>query len=183
MEEWRMVPGYEGFYEVSSLGRIRSVSHRVPASRGGWYFTKSRLVCFYRMKNGYFAFRPSKLGKVGHLLVHRAVAQAFLENPHGKKEVNHLDGDKSNNRVANLEWTTSQENKRHAWDMGLNRMTELTKAKLRKKNGKRVRCVETGETFDSIKMAALSVGRQRECVRDAIHGKNKTAGGYHWEIC
>lgn len=105
-EEWRPIPGYEGFYEASNLGRIRSVPRR----------TTSGKVLKQREGTGtYLRVCLSKENQKKTIAVHRLVALAFLENPEGKPEVNHLDGDKHNNAAGNLEWATRSENERHAY--------------------------------------------------------------------
>ena len=104
-EIWLPVKGYEGYYEVSNLGKVLSSRGcmRVP--------TKSKL--------GYMRMNLSARGLARTFPVHRLVATAFLNNPEGKREVNHIDGDKTNNKVSNLEWCTSSENKYHAIQTGL----------------------------------------------------------------
>ena len=104
-EVWLPMKGYEGFYEVSNLGRVISSSGcmRKPS----------------KTKFGYLKLNLSREGVVKSVRVHRVVAITFLDKTEGKDEVNHLDGDKTNNRVDNLEWCTSSENKYHAVRTGL----------------------------------------------------------------
>ena len=99
MEEWRAVVGYEGKYEVSSFGNVRSSKGLLNGSvkRNGY---KQVILCFQR---------PIK-----HINIHRLVAVAFIPNPDNKPQVNHIDGNKLNNNVTNLEWVTGSENSIHS---------------------------------------------------------------------
>lgn len=111
-EIWRAVPGHEGRYEVSSFGRVRSFltvrSMLRPGKKSGGY-----LNVILR--------DPSARTRSRSVSVHRLVAIAFLGNPPERHEVNHIDGDKTNNRLENLEYVTRSENVKHAIAMGLNK--------------------------------------------------------------
>lgn len=118
MELWKPVKGYEGLYEVSTTGRIRSIERTVPHSKSG----TRRFPASEKMPtdvHGYLYCYLYKNGKGRRFAVHRLVAEAFIPNPDKKPEVNHLDGNKYNNCVENLEWVTRKENVRHAADTGL----------------------------------------------------------------
>jgi hypothetical protein len=109
-EEWRPVVGWEGFYEVSNLGRVRRSTPGSQTYAGR--ILKGRLNAW-----GYKAVRLYPGGKWS--LIARLTAQAFIPNPDGKPEVNHKNGTKTDNQVANLEWMTGSENVKHAFDTGL----------------------------------------------------------------
>ncbi len=109
-EVWKDVAGYEGLYEVSNFGRVRSLD-RVTKS---WKF-KGKMLVLLNNGNGYKRVKLSKDGVNRSFLVHRLVAQAFLEVPEGEYEVNHLDTRKDNNHVDNLEVCDREENLLHAW--------------------------------------------------------------------
>ena len=117
-EQWVDIAGYEGFYQVSSLGRIKTVE-RYEAEKNRIIRERIRVPVAV---HGYLYCELWKCGKHKRYAIHRLVATAFIPNPDGKPQVNHLDGDKTNNSVANLEWCTASENERHAYG------TELTHA-------------------------------------------------------
>ena len=118
--EWREVVGYEGHYEVSSLGDVRSVTRTVSRSGSrGDLEVKGRILTATVTPKGYRRIQLARDGEKANWMVHRLVALAFVSNPDGKPEVNHKDGDKGNNRAGNLEWVTPGENQQHAYDTGL----------------------------------------------------------------
>lgn len=117
-EIWKPVPEYEGVYEVSSHGRVRSLD-RVVTQMSRWGMLvprkrKGRVVNPSNNGNGYLYLTARKGGKVKHLYVHRLVADAFVSNPDGKPCVNHKDHNRGNNRADNLEWLTQKENIRYS---------------------------------------------------------------------
>lgn len=109
-EEWRDVPGREG-YQASSLGRLRSFRNR-----GGWGLdTIPHLLSPTFDKNGYPRVSICRKGKRPSMPVHRLVALCFLPNPHNKPQINHRNGIKTDNRPENLEWVTARENLLHSF--------------------------------------------------------------------
>jgi hypothetical protein len=118
MENWKDVQGYEGLYQVSNLGRVKSLSHVN-------YLGRLRQECILGNRlsdRGYHTAVLYNNGKSKSFRVHRLVANAFIENPNNKPHVNHIDGVKSNNLVSNLEWVTISENQKHAFKTGLNKV-------------------------------------------------------------
>lgn len=113
VEIWKPVVGFEGLYEVSNQGRVKSI----PRKRCKGNVLKPHIV------KGYEYVHLSKDGKAKYLKVHRLVADAFLPEIQGKSYVNHIDGNKTNNSVKNLEWCTASENLKHARENGLNMAT------------------------------------------------------------
>lgn len=158
MEEWRDIKGYEGLYQVSSHGRIYSlITFKVLKTR--------------RSRNGYSLIDLHKDRKTTTFYIHRIVAQHFLSNPYNLPEVNHIDEDKTNNHVGNLEWITCKDNCNHG--------TRNIRCNVRKQA---VVCVETGITYESTREASRQTGIDQggisKCCRNISH--YNTAGGYHW---
>ena len=103
-------------------------------------------------------------------LVHRLVAETWLDNPNHYREVNHINGDKDDNRVENLEWATRSQNIRHAWRTGLN-----------KGGSTPIRIVETGEIYESLHECARRIGGYQSAISECLAGKRSTHHGYHFE--
>lgn len=117
--EFRPVCGYEGMYEVSNTGLVRSQERKVPV-KNFLRIYKSRILKPSKSRKGYLRVALYKDGVQNVVEVHRLVALAFIENGDAtKNQVNHKDGMKENNNVYNLEWVTPKENTRHAWETGL----------------------------------------------------------------
>lgn len=137
-------------------------------------------------KDGYLKVNLYKDGKGSSKRIHRLVAEAFIPNPDNKPDVNHKDGNKHNNNVENLEWVTKSENMIHAYETGLNK-PHASYGMLGKKNpnagskGKRVRIIETGEEFDSIKDCAASFGGSDRAICECLVGRQHTHRDYHFE--
>ena len=109
-EIWRPVVGYEGLYEVSSYGRVRSMDRYVKYSNGRINLHKGRILSPGKDTNGYLQVILTCNGKHKSIKVHRLIVQAFIPNPDNLLEVNHKDEDKTNNSVDNLEWCTRKYN-------------------------------------------------------------------------
>lgn len=118
MEKWKEIPGYEGLYEVSSYGKVRSMS-RLRIDKNGRPYTKVGKVLKDKDTNGYREVGLYKDSICTYFKIHRLVAMAFIPNPDNKPCVNHKDGNKANNIKSNLEWVTYGENSIHAVDSGL----------------------------------------------------------------
>lgn len=118
-EEWRPIPGYEGYYEVSSNGRVRSLDRVRPVGNrhGGTLLRrdKGNVISPCANGNGYvYDSLQRGTGTRQNLYIHRLVAQAFLGNPIGKYDVDHINHDRADNRVENLRWVSHEENIRHS---------------------------------------------------------------------
>lgn len=116
-EEWRPVKDYEEAYEVSNMGRVRSLKRKVRNRHPTGQVVKGRFVKLC-VSNGYHVMNLWKSNKHRTVRVHRLVAEAFIENPFNYPEVNHINLVRSDNRVENLEWCTHRGNMKHAYDHG-----------------------------------------------------------------
>ena len=120
IEIWKPIKNFEGMYEVSNLGRVKSLP-RLKINNRGKQLTKERIMKPHDFNAGYYKVPlTDKKHNKKYYLVHRLVAQAFIPNLDNLPQVNHIDGDKSNNCVDNLEWCDRPYNIRHAYKMGLN---------------------------------------------------------------
>lgn len=118
--KWLPVPKYEGLYEVSDCGQIRSIDRVVVGKDGVNYPFKGRVLYQTPNKNvQYYTVNLWKNNKGSCMYTHRLVCEAFIPNPLDKPEVNHKDGNRQNNNISNLEWVTRGENMQHAHDTGL----------------------------------------------------------------
>jgi len=119
MEEiWKDIQGYEGLYQISNLGRVKSFP-RLTNRGSGSYITKERILKNTLMTIGYNRVELSINSERKFYSIHRLVAIHFIANPENKPQVNHINGIKHDNRIKNLEWCTAIENSRHAFKTGL----------------------------------------------------------------
>lgn len=138
MEEiWKDVPSYEGYYQASNLGRIRSYDRIILRPKGN-YLKKGRILKPQNGTNGYhvISLRKNKIG--GTVSLHRIIASTFIPNPENKKCVNHINGNKKDNNINNLEWTTYSENIKHAFKNKLNKGLKGEKKPISKLKNKEV---------------------------------------------
>jgi len=146
-ERWRPITGYEGQYEVSDTGRIKSLKRKGK----GTPHTQDLIRKTNYLPKGQELVSLSKNGKVKTLLVHRLVAKAFLPNPNNYPQINHLDGNRKNNNLDNIEWCNQAQNQKHAWDTGLILRENHNTTKLDENKVREIRI-----SFPSKTMLALS---------------------------
>lgn len=139
-EEWRDIKGYEGKYQISNLGRVKTLRRKVksPALKNGYRFLSEKIhkPCDNGRGYKYACFRIDG-GKVSHKYIHTMVAEAFLDRGPDHTEVNHIDANKSNNIASNLEWCTRKENMDHAIRLGLKitkKGSQVSQSKLTESN-------------------------------------------------
>lgn len=154
LEFWRDIKDYEGLYQVNNVGQVKSVK-------------RNKLLKPNLISGGYLQVALSKNGKVKYFLIHRLVAETFLPNENELPEVDHISGDRMDNRVANLQWINSVENNR--------------KRKAGIMIPRRVICIETGEVFETVSDAAKAVNRGIQSVSRNLNGITQTCAGKHFK--
>ena len=177
-EVWKDIPEYIGHYQASSLGRIRTLNYK---NRG-----EIKVMNCKRLHKRYYCTNVQHLGIRKKRPVHRLVALAWHDNPLNKPEVDHIDGDKLNNKPSNLEWATGEENRKHALINGLipsSKYKGLTCIENHIRNkailGKRL---NDGKVFrfNSGVIAAKEVNGNNKSIHNAINRANNIYRGYEW---
>ena len=157
-EIWKDCKGYEGRYQVSNKGRV-------------WSVVSQKYLKLWIVSSGYMQVKLiCKNGKRKNELIHRLVALAFIDNPTGLPQVNHIDENKQNNCVENLEWCTAKYNSNYGTHI----------ERVSKPQMKKVYCVELDKTYESAKYAAEELGLHKENIQACCRGITKTCGKYHW---
>lgn len=180
LEAWRPIPGYEGIYEVSSLGRVRSCERDIRMKNGVPRHIQPKLKQPTLRSDGYLDVQLWSNNEVKSWVVHRLVALAFIPNPDNLPMINHIDCDRTNNCVNNLEWTTASGNLLHAKKLGRlpDNRNWLNNIRLMSNevNRKPCKCVETGEVFPSQAEAARRTGIDQVDIMYSIKEGRPTFG-------
>jgi hypothetical protein len=165
-EIWKPIKGYEKKYSISNFGRIRNKrTSRITEGRIG--------------NHGYKRVSFRKEGEIKEYLIHRLVAETFIENKQRKRTVNHIDGNKTNNNIENLEWATDKEQQAHAIKNGLRKTIKSCDNKLSKKVDQFNLDGTYIKTHNSIVEAKKELGSDLH-ISEVCRGKRKTTGGYIW---
>ena len=174
MEIWKDVKGYEGLYQVSNHGQIRSLDRYIKykGREDKLRLIKGVLKPGTLNNHGYLKVSLFKDGKGETREIQRIVAENWIDNPMNKEQVNHIDGDKTNNRVENLEWVTPSENKVHSLDILNHGLAPVDQYDL---SGNFIR------SFKSIKEAGEVTGIARCSISNVLAGKRNRAGQYKWK--
>lgn len=175
IEEWRDVEGYEGKYQISNLGNVKSLNYM---RTGKEHLLKLRLD-----KDGYQTICLYYNGKKKIKKVHRLVAEAFIDNPKSLPQVNHKDEDKTNNIISNLEWCDTTYNNNYGTRP--KRMQEINKMSLLKSNtkckSKPVKCLQNNKIYISQTQAGKSLNIRDGNIYKVINGTYRHTGGYTFE--
>lgn len=176
MEIWKDIPEYESYYEVSSFGRFRSKERTVERS-SRTFVRKKMYIKTHLNANGYPSVRLIVEKNISRFMVHRLVAICFIDNPNNLSCINHLDGDKLNFNLNNLEWCTHAQNMAHAYDTGLANGAPKISISQFSKEGVFIK------KFNSIIDACVSVGvaSASSNIVKCARGKLNTAYGFKWK--
>lgn len=175
MEKYVDIPGYEGIYQVSNFGNVKSLRYK-----------NANREKILSPINHYLGYQFVHLGRSKIRMVHVLVAESFVPNPQNKPFVNHIDGNKKNNRATNLEWVTSKENMEHAIKTGL-RNPHFNNKKTGGKNPTARPIFQFTKTneyiakWDCISSAARVYGLKPCSITNCAAGRIKSCGGYIWK--
>jgi hypothetical protein len=194
-EIWRDIPGYEGYYQVSNFGRVKSLSRKV-YNRGGFHISKEKILKQQLRKDRYFNVHLLKEGIVKIFFVHRLVALAFLPNPNQLPDINHKDENPSNNCVDNLEWCTEKYNMNYGTVIERRKASFVRNNSFKKANATKVKNGSRGAekpvegiskdggstlSYRSICEASRETGISQGNIGECCRGIRSSAGGYYWK--
>src|SRR5699024_3512958 len=183
MEVFKDIRGYEGLYQVSNLGRVKSLEKKTMTDNGWERKWEECILKPAKTEKGkYFHVSLYKNKKSKTFNVHRLVALSFIKNPENKKEVNHIDGNRFNNSAVNLEWCTRSENALHAYEIGLQKPKYKRSLKLavEKRRKKVMQLDDLGvllNIYNSATEAGKKLGITRQNICKVANGERSHAGG------
>jgi len=186
-EIWKSIKGYENYYEVSNIGNVRSIDRIIVDKNGIIYHRKGIYLKPVKNKSGYMQVALSINNKLKSYTIHSLIAIAFIPNIKNSPTVNHIDGNKLNNTIINLEWATKSEQARHSLKLKLRSMPNSWNGKFGSLHGasKKVHQYSIDGHFikehNSIIEAAIEIGLHPSGITGVCKGKHKTAGGYVWK--
>ena len=179
-EIWKDVPNYEGYYQVSNLGRIKAINRVVNIKETKTMCLREHIMKQRKTNKGYMVVRLSKDGIAKNMFVHVAVLTSFSKRPQGMSQINHKDEDKANNNLTNLEFCTPSYNQNYG-RCSKNKSDATINDKRKSKaiiqislDGSEINC------FPSLREVERILGFQHGHIREACNGKLHTAYGYKW---
>lgn len=183
-KKFQDIPGYEGFYMINKIGEIKSLKRIVYGKDGRKMNVKEKILKQPIGTHGYRYVMLCK-NKKRPRTVHRLMAKTFLSLKNEKLEVNHIDGDKLNNKISNLEITTRNKNIKHSYDIGLR--DNQIKGIIERAKKRTIPIIQKDleglivKRWDSAIKAAEHYRVSASSIRDCIYGNSKTSCGYKWE--
>ena len=185
-EIWKDIEGYEGLYQVSNLGRIKSLPHFRNNGSGG-YMQKSKILKYGRNRKNYLSINLCKNGVCKQFSVHRLVAQTFIPNPENKPEIDHIDANPLNNMVENLRWVTHKENMNNPLSRKKQSVSMQGKKYPQGKEHKQSKSIlqlnkygELIKKWDSVMDIEREMGLKHQNICHNALGKSSNCGGYKW---
>lgn len=166
-EIWKPIPNYDGFYEASNLGRIKTIPHKVKRGNTS-IMCKENITHGSLNVHGYMQITLSKNGNNTKFIFHRLIAKTFIPNPENKRTINHINGIKTDNRIENLEWATDSENNLHSFKV-LGRIGGNTGNHNNGKICKPIYCFTNGTTYNSIHECSADLSIKVSTIRSAIN--------------
>lgn len=172
--EWKPIKGFEGLYEVSNTGMVRSLDHERKNKNGSYIQNGKILKIGINKRTGYLMVSLSKDGKSKTQYIHKLVANAFIENPKEYKCINHLDENKNNNNVENLEWCNHKINDNHG----------TRNERISKKLSKKIKQYDLKgnyiKSWNSSVEIEKTIGIDQSNICLCCNGKRNSVGGYLW---
>lgn len=175
IEEWRDIKDFEGMYQISSFGRVKSCKRKVAHKTSKTKTIPERLLKIHPDSQGYLMVNLSKNNKCFHRLVHRLVAIAFIENKENLPEVNHVWGIKWDNRPSQLQWISSSNNQLHSYRVLKRKGTSLGKFGSDNKLSRRIKCDTFDMEFVSVSDAANQLGLCQSAISFVLLNQRKHA--------
>jgi hypothetical protein len=180
-EIWKDIKGFEGLYKVSNTGKVKSLTRKVKGKSGSYRTINEKLISLTDNGKGYLVLTLYKDEKRYFKKIHRLVAEAFIDNPLNKPEVNHKDGNKKNNNVNNLEWVTTLENCQHRQLNRLGNIENATKSKYKPIAKIDLNTGKIIKKFSSVKEAAKEFNCHLDAIARVARGERNSYKGYGYK--
>lgn len=184
IEIWKDIPNYETLYQISNLGNVKSLSYGAKNIKRS---NRQKLLKLSLNNCGYVKVQLYKNGKATEHYVHRLVALAFIPNPNKLPQVNHIDGNKTNNCSENLEWVTASDNQKHAITHGLRCSSPMIGrfGRLHPTSKKILQYDKYNNLiakWDTLSEASTQLNLSISALSATLHNKQKTCGGFIWKF-